>query len=302
MDNISAQPFLNTLDGIAPRQEASHNVDRVIRQVQEEDYQKKLDTLEAKEADFEKHKKRETEKLEAKQKALDEREARIKRDRNLIDADKKRVNEQTAQVLQDKAENDARKKELDKLEEQIRQNFDESESKLKLIEDNFEKQKFILNRLLFLEDRTLDNHKNLLDRINDLSQKLADNDVKNDLILEELSKPQSPQVKKKTKTHSNLDQLNLFVSKSETAQPIKVLSSDYIFRLNDGDSYHQCLNIQEFIDTYSHLSRMNENLDEFFSTFEFSFHEEGEPLLEVSFNDLHEDTQNDLLNIFSENT
>lgn len=303
MDNISTQPFLNTFDGIAPRQETSHNVDRVIRQVKEEDYQKKLDALEAKEANFQKYKKRETEKLEAKQKVVYEQEARNKRDGNLIDADKKRVNEQSKQVLQDKAKNDEKEKELSLFANQLGEKEYEINHSLSSTKDDYLVSQSLLRKAETLVNHILELQTNFLSKDNEqfaiLFQKLADNDVKNDLILEELNKLEAPQLNKRTKSKSHSDQLNLFHAESETTQTIKVLSSDYIFRLKDGDSYDECINITDFIDTYSHLSLTSEDMDQFFSTFEFVFSEGDEPLLEVGFNDLHKDTQNDLLNIFS---
>lgn len=318
MDNITTQPsHLRPFDDIIPvglisNDSARQNVqDKLLNQSALEELNKKINEFNVEKDNFAKYKKREIEKLQARQKVLDEREARIKRDRNLIDADKKRVNEQTAQVLDDKAENDARKKELDKLEEQIRQNFDESESKLQLIKDdyarldslsvrasiNFERLEDGLQKVYGIQDH-LESHLNYDEQFAILFQKLADNDVKNDLILEEFNKLEAPKAKKQTKSKSHSDQLNLFHSESETTQTIKVLSSDYIFRSNVGD-YDECINIKDFIDTYSHLSLMNENVDQFLSTFEFVFSEGDELPLELGFNDLHEDTQNDLLNIFS---
>lgn len=319
MDNTTTQPsHLRPFDDIIPvglisNDLARQNVqDKLTQASALEELNKKINEFNVEKDNFAKHKKRETEKLQAKQKALDEQESRIMQKHIVLQSDKKRVNEQNKQVLQDKAKNDARKKELDKLEEQIRQNFDESESKLQLIKDdyarldslsvrasiNLERLEDGLQKVYGIQDH-LESHLNYDEQFAILFQKLADNDVKNDLILEELNHFEAPKAKKQTKSKSHSDQLNLFHAESETTQTIKVLSSDYIFRLKDGDSYDECINITDFIDTYSRLSLMNENVDQFFSTFEFVFSEGDELPLEVGFNDLHEDTQNDLLNIFS---
>lgn len=319
MDNTTTQPsHLRPFDdiipvGLIPNDLVRQNVqDKLTQASAVDELNKKINEFNTEKDNFVKYKKRETEKLQTELKVLNERETRIKRDRNLIDADKKRVNEQSKQILQDKAENDKKEKELAILEEEICKNLDESESKLQLIKDdyarleslsvrtsiNLERLEDALQKVYGIQDH-LESQLNYDEQFAVIFAKFADYDARNDLLLETLNKFVNAPIKKQAKSKSNSDQLNLFHSESETAQTIKVLSSDYIFRLKDGDSYDECINITDFIDTYSHFSRMNENVDQFLSTFEFVFSEGDELPLEVGFNDLHEDTQNDLLNIFS---
>ena len=257
MDNITTQPsHLRPFDDIIPvglisNDSARQNVqDKLLNQSALEELNKKINEFNTEKDNFAKHKKRTNEQFKAERKALDEREARIKRDRNLIDADKKRVNEQNKQVLQDKAENDARKKELDKLEEQIRQNFDESESKLQLIKDdyarleslsvrasiNFERLEDGLQKVYGIQDH-LESHLNYDEQFAILFQKLADNDVKNDLILEELNKLEAPQVKKQTNTQLDLPKIDVSV-KSSIRQTI--LSNSYKFKDLNGNDLGKC--------------------------------------------------------------
>ena len=319
MDNTTTQPsHLKPFDDIIPISLIPNDLmrqnvqDKLTQASALDELNKKINQFNIEKDNFAKHKKRETEKLQAERKILDEQETRIKRDRNLINADKKIVNEQSKQVLQDKADNDAKAKELAILEEETRKNLTESESKLQLIKDdharlaslsvrasiNLERLEDGLQKVYGIQDH-LESHLNYDEKFAILFQKLADNDTRTDLILEELNKLQTPLVKKQTKTKSNLDQLNLFYSESEKSKPIKVLSSDYVFLLRDGDSYDQCINIEDFMTNYSQLSLTDGNIEHFLSTFEFIFHEDGELPLEVTFNELHKDTQNDLLNIFS---
>ena len=257
MDNIITQPsHLNIFDGITPAgltsNELSHQnlQDKLTQASALDELNKKINEFNVEQDNFAKHKKRETEKLEAKQKVLDEQEARNKRDRNLIDADKKRVNEQTNQARQDKAKNDARKKELDILEENLQREVSLSENFLKLIDDhhnkldsatkrtsiNLERLEDGLQKVYGTQDH-LESHLNYDEQFAILFQKLADNDVKNDLILEELNKLEVPQVKKQTNTQLDLPKIDVSV-KSSIRQTI--LSNSYKFTDLNGNDLGKC--------------------------------------------------------------
>ena len=265
MDNTTTQPsHLRPLGDIIPVELIPNNSvrqnvqDKLTQASALDNLNKKIREFNANKDDFSLYAENRTKKLNAREKALNEKETYTNKQQSVIDADKKRLNEQSKQVLQDKAKNDEKEKELTSLANDLGEKGHEIDHLLASTKDDHLVAQSLLGKAETILNQSLELQTNSFQKNNEqftiLFQKLADNDARTDLILEELNKLQEPQVKKQANTQLDLPKIDVSVKSS-----IKntILSKSYKFTDLNGNDLGKCKD-ENLIDNLYDLDHVND--------------------------------------------